>query len=370
MPAKSLVCGVCKAELKSVKAATEHAELTGHADFAESTAPVVTMKCRACGKPCDSKEEQDLHTRHTGHGDYDTVESDLVAVGGIPSAADAAPTLDPEALRQLLDMGFPEVRAEKALVRCGAGTLEAAIEWLAAHGEDPDIDVPLEIKPVAAVPKAPLTEEEKKQRAKELQARLKAQRDQQAEAEKKKELDLEKRRREFGKQALEAIELQRQQEVRNEEYLRKRQKEADALAKAKVLEGLRKDRAERGLAVRDQTEAEKKEQEMAEVQRLRQQFKDLFAVVKAAGDPVAKVAAETMALYINNVLKNPDEPKYRKVKLSNAAFQSRVAAVPGTLDYLAHAGFVPSGECLEAAAPDHIRLQAAATELQVQLLFL
>ena len=38
-------------------------------------------------------------------------------------------------------------------------------------------------------------------------------------------------------------------------------------------------------------------------------------------------------------LQNPGEEKYRKIKLSNAAFQSRVAALPASLDFLSHVGF-------------------------------
>jgi hypothetical protein len=38
--ALSMTCGVCKAQLRSVQEAQEHAEITGHTDFAESTEPV------------------------------------------------------------------------------------------------------------------------------------------------------------------------------------------------------------------------------------------------------------------------------------------------------------------------------------------
>ncbi|KAJ5782189.1 hypothetical protein N7457_003963 [Penicillium paradoxum] len=50
---------------------------------------------------------------------------------------------NPEALDQLLGMGFPTVRCEKALHATGNMDLEAAMNWLFAHMEDPDIDEPL-----------------------------------------------------------------------------------------------------------------------------------------------------------------------------------------------------------------------------------
>ena len=47
------------------------------------------------------------------------------------------------ALDQLLSMGFPRARSEKALYTTGNSDSEAAMNWLFAHLEDPDIDEPL-----------------------------------------------------------------------------------------------------------------------------------------------------------------------------------------------------------------------------------
>jgi len=46
------------------------------------------------------------------------------------------------ALRQLVDMGFPENRARKALQIC-RGNAQAGMDWLLEHEGDPDIDDPL-----------------------------------------------------------------------------------------------------------------------------------------------------------------------------------------------------------------------------------
>jgi ubiquitin carboxyl-terminal hydrolase 5/13 len=46
-------------------------------------------------------------------------------------------------LDQLLGMGFPTVRCEKALHATGNSDPEAAMNWLFAHMEDPDIDEPV-----------------------------------------------------------------------------------------------------------------------------------------------------------------------------------------------------------------------------------
>lgn len=48
------------------------------------------------------------------------------------------------ALGQLVSMGFPQVRCEKALQATGNNGAEEAMEWLFAHMDDPDIDVPMD----------------------------------------------------------------------------------------------------------------------------------------------------------------------------------------------------------------------------------
>ena len=49
------------------------------------------------------------------------------------------------ALGQLQAMGFPRIRCEKALHATGNSDSDAAMTWLFAHMEDPDIDVPQEL---------------------------------------------------------------------------------------------------------------------------------------------------------------------------------------------------------------------------------
>lgn len=51
------------------------------------------------------------------------------------------PKADESDVAQLMAMGFPRVRAEKALLSTQAGA-DVAMDWLFAHMEDPDIDVP------------------------------------------------------------------------------------------------------------------------------------------------------------------------------------------------------------------------------------
>ena len=48
-------------------------------------------------------------------------------------------------MAQLEGMGFPTVRCQKALLATGNADAEAAMEWLFAHMDDPDIDAPIAV---------------------------------------------------------------------------------------------------------------------------------------------------------------------------------------------------------------------------------
>ncbi|KAI8819941.1 uncharacterized protein EV422DRAFT_532891 [Fimicolochytrium jonesii] len=78
--------------------------------------------------------------RLRGHG----LQSDEVELPEDTQApTPAAPQVDPEALAQLVAMGFPEVRCIKALVKTGNAGAEVAMGWLFEHMEDADIDDPI-----------------------------------------------------------------------------------------------------------------------------------------------------------------------------------------------------------------------------------
>lgn len=51
------------------------------------------------------------------------------------------------------------------------------------------------------------------------------------------------------------------------------------------------------------------------------------------------IGIETLAKYLTNILDNPDEEKYRKIRLNNKVFQERIVGLEGALDFLVAAGF-------------------------------
>lgn len=52
------------------------------------------------------------------------------------------------------------------------------------------------------------------------------------------------------------------------------------------------------------------------------------------------VCNETLCKYIENIVSNPTEEKYRKIRMSNKAFQERIQPIEGTKEFLEAAGFV------------------------------
>ncbi|KAH9920505.1 ubiquitin carboxyl-terminal hydrolase 14 [Epithele typhae] len=60
------------------------------------------------------------------------------------AASPGLPEFNPAAMAQLEAMGFPTIRCQKALLATGNADPEAAMEWLFAHMEDPDIDAPIQ----------------------------------------------------------------------------------------------------------------------------------------------------------------------------------------------------------------------------------
>jgi len=79
----------------------------------------------------------------------------------LPNEAVAQPALqfNELAMAQLEGMGFPTIRCQKALLATGNSDPEAAMEWLFAHMEDPDIDSPIQPTSVASTTPEPSTDQ-------------------------------------------------------------------------------------------------------------------------------------------------------------------------------------------------------------------
>ncbi|KAH9649662.1 UBA domain-containing protein [Citrus sinensis] len=397
MAGVSLKCGDCGALLRSVQEAQEHAELTSHSNFSESTEAVLNLVCATCGKPCRSKTETDLHTKRTGHTDFvdktseaakpislevpkataDSGEAIDVDMSGSQPEEMVEPEVDKELLKELEAMGFPVARATRALYYSGNASVEAAVNWVVEHENDPDIDE-MPMVPVSGgggggeASKSSLTPEEIKLKAQELRYGI-----------------FYAERIRIGKELLEAKRIEEENERKRILALRKAEKEEEKRAREKIRQKLEEDKAERrrrlGLPPEDPATtkssapvveekksmlpirpATKVEQMRECLRSLKQNHKSAFESfeyipltcgdhaeypVPAEGlddDAKVKRAFQTLLTYIGNVAKNPNEEKFRKIRLSNQTFQDRVGALKGGLEFLELCGFekIEGGEFL------------------------
>ena len=157
----------------SHREAEVHGEETGFQAFSQVSLEEKVWVCEETGKLCFNEQQMDLHKRRVpeaktfnektiadvkaeqdakvsaGDGEMETEEDIIRREAGLKggkkgAAAEPAgpPVITKESVDQLLDMGFTQLRAEKALVSTSNGNIEAAINWLTAHLEDADIDEP------------------------------------------------------------------------------------------------------------------------------------------------------------------------------------------------------------------------------------
>ncbi|RZR84481.1 hypothetical protein BHM03_00011354 [Ensete ventricosum] len=182
MAGLSLRCGDCGALLKSVEEAQEHAELTKHSNFSESTEAVLNLVCATCGKPCRTRTPIELEAAPkaaSGSGESADDESSR------PEASDfehyqpregegrrrrktrsrvALPLRYPLPVQSIARQQRNRPRAisspnagRRNVSPCGEkergdivnlrlysvlgnSSIEAAINWVAEHEDDPDID--------------------------------------------------------------------------------------------------------------------------------------------------------------------------------------------------------------------------------------
>lgn len=399
MAGVSLKCGDCGALLRSVAEAQEHAELTSHSNFSESTEAVLNLVCSTCAKPCRSKTESDLHTKRTGHTEFadKTLEAAKPISLEVPKAAAeleqatnastsepeemVVPEVDKKLLEELEAMGFPVARATRALHFSGNASIEAAINWVVEHENDSDIDqmplVPVNTKVEA--PKPSLTPEELKAKQQELREKARKKKE---EEEKRTEREREKERIRVGKELLEAKRIEEDNERKRIMALRKAEKEEEKRAREKIRQRLEEDKAERrrklGLLPEDPSivkpsapvvEEKKSSLPIRPATKAEQMRECLRALKQNHKDDDAKVkrAFQTLLTFAGNVVKNPDEEKFRKIRLSNQSFQERVGALRGGIEFLELCGFekIEGGEFLFLARGkvDIAVLNSAGAEL-------
>lgn len=294
-----------------------------------------------------------------------------------------------EILTSLLEMGFPDIRAKKSLLATNQGSLESCISWIEEHQEDHDIDDPISFVDLTQhQPKAPLTAEEKQAKIAELQRRIVEKREQRKVEEKERAKVTELQRREMGQQMNEAREQIAEMQRKAEMEKRKREKDETKRELERVRAEIQKDKAERrarggklvggigeSTTLSTSTDVsgtiEKKKSTPPQKSLTREEHVanciSKLKQYRVAGDGL--VALKTLHVYVNNLLEKPmEDPKFRTIKLTNAAFKKRVASLVGGVALLKALGFVKNEQeevlYLTVEARDETFLRWVHTQLE------
>lgn len=270
-----------------------------------------------------------------GDGDVVMEEPDTRQVGD-PNPEEVKTFVNQDLLKQLMEMGFSELRSEKALY-LRDNNLEHAVAWLGDHSEDADIDLP--VKPKPKVPEKPkMSKEEAEAKAIELQKKLAKKK---AEEEKLSEKDKERMRVESTKMMQESSERLKEEERKRAFEQIRIEKEQHERHRAELKEQLRLDYVNR-FGCEPPPEEDEKEKAIKEKPLREQLIHWLGKLKKNHKDTNAdglKTCLNTLKIYSTNLKDNPQEPKFKSLKMENKAFQARVAPFPEAIEILVCIGF-------------------------------
>jgi len=137
-----------------------------------------------------------------------------------------------------------------------------------------------------------------------------------------------------------------------------------------MLEQLARDKEERfGKKFDPQTLQAKKEASVIEdVEFYIKAIRTLYPTFRC--EDQAKNCLNTIRLILSNIVKNPNEEKFRKAKTSNPNFEERIGKIQAGMKILEVLGFVPDGEFLVVANPnlDNFKKSIEALEKELQKL--
>ena len=392
-----LRCGTCGETFANVDEAKKHGADTGHENFDAAE----TTTTSADETMTDASAAARVNVENDDSSEGGPTETTTTTTTTAPKMIE--PKVREDLLKELTElMGFGRNKAVRALYYSKAENAERAIDWIEKHEEDADVNEPLliedeesAVKTVKTVSK--LTPEEAKAKADELRRNAAAKKAERLLEEKEMERLRELERIRAGKELVEAKKLEEELSLKRNAEQRAAEKDEMDRARAAIRVKIEEDRRERRrklglpeeLSPEELEEERKREEErareMAEeiakkaaagmyvkpVSKLENLRKHLVDIKKAFIEDLDAVTTcfQTLLTYLGNIARAPDEEKYRSIKMTNAAFQKRVAAVGGEI-YLIEFGFVETvdqaGEkrlVLSRQDVDPVLLKTAGEEL-------
>ena len=268
-----------------------------------------------------------------------------------PNTSEKEPETEPitkyikiEVAKQLQEMGYSKNVSEKACLYTSSN-LDNALDWIAEHMNDPDFEKDERIiKQEGGAPKSTITPEEAKAKARELQEKMRK-----IHLQKQKELEEEQERNRVRtvKEMAKAKKLAEENEMRLFIERQQREKQEAEIEKRKMLEQLARDKEERFGKKFDPftQDAKKKEYTHEEnVMYYLKTIKTLYPPFRAG--QTLKNCYNTIRIVLSNILKNINEDKFKKVKMTNQNVQERIGKIPLAVKTLNELGFVEEGEFL------------------------
>ena len=255
--------------------------------------------------------------------------------------------IKPEVAQQLQDMGFSKNVSEKACLFTQSN-LEAAVEWISAHQNDPDFEEPAQIEVSSEPQKPKMSKEEAAIKAKELQEKMRK-----IHEEKQKEIDREHERLRIqnAKEMAKAREAEKERQAKLfVEQKKKREKEEDE-HRRQVLEEIERDKAERmGKKYVPPEQKQKVYTKEENVQYFIKTIKTVYNPFRAAD--TLKNCFKTLKIILANIIKNPNEDKFKTIKLSNPNVHERIGKISIALKLLEELGFVHEDEIMKVTNVD------------------
>ena len=256
--------------------------------------------------------------------------------------------IKPEVATQLQEMGFSKNVSEKACLFTNSN-IEQAIEWISQHSGDPDFEEPaqIEVSPDQQ-PKVQMSKEEAAIKAKELQEKMRK-----IHEEKQKEIDREheKMRIQNAKEMAKAREAEKERQAKIFVEQKKRREKEDAEHRRQVLEQLERDKAER--LGKKYVPPEQKQKVYSKEENIQYFIKTIKTVYNPfrSGDTL-KNCFKTLKVLLSNVVKNPNEDKFKHIKLSNPNIHERIGKISIALKLLEELGFVNNDELMTVTNVD------------------
>ena len=255
--------------------------------------------------------------------------------------------INPEVAKQLQEMGFSKNVSEKACLFTQSN-IERAVEWISAHQEDPDFEEPATIEVSNEPPKPQMSKAEAAIKAKELQEKMRKMHE-----EKQKEMDREHERLRIqnAKEMAKAREAEKERQARLFVEMKKKREKEEEEHRRQVLEEIERDKAERmGKKYVPPEQKQKVYSKEENIQYFIKTIKTVYNPFRAAD--TLRNCFKTLKIILSNIIKNPNEDKFKTIKLSNPNVHERIGKISIALKLLEELGFVHEDEIMKVTNVD------------------